>query len=202
MQKSKEETPKKRKCKDFISKIFLNDIPLWIYILIALSLIVFIVCAYFSGSEIEVFGIRILPKPRKIQVEITGEVNEPSVYEMKRGSCLADLVDKAGGFTNNADKESLNMAIALENGSQYEIPSIIKITVNPKYDGIDIKINLNTATIEELDDLPMIGEKLAQAIIDYREQEGPFKDITEIKYVYGIGDGIFEIIKDQISVED
>ncbi len=202
MQNSNEENQKKKKCKDVISKIIFNDKPLWLYMFIALGLIIFIVCAYLSGSEIEVFGIKIIPKPRNIQVEIIGEVNKPAVYKIRRGSCLADLVDKAGGFTSAADQGTLNMAETLENGNKYEIPSNIKITGITKDTEIDIEININTATIDELDNLPMIGETRAQAIINYRESNGPFKNINEIKNVEGIGDGIFETIKDQITVEE
>ena len=142
-------------------------------------------------------------EPETICVYITGEVNNPGIYEMKKGSRIKDVVDSAGGFTDNADKVSVNLS---EKVSDEQHIDILK-----KYDEKGAvekgsikgdKININTATAKELDDfLPGVGPTIANNIVNYREKNGRYKKIEEITNVERIGNGkTFERIKELITV--
>lgn len=129
----------------------------------------------------------------KIVVQIVGEVNNPDVYEIESGMRLYDLIKLAGGFTENADIESINLALLLTDQMKITIPSILD-----EQETKIKKININTADLTLLMTLNGIGEVKAQAIIDYRMKHGPFKTIEEIMKVKGIGLKTYEKIKDYI----
>lgn len=147
------------------------------------------------------------------KVYISGEIINSGVYDIKDGDRLDDLVKRAGGFTEKADLDSINLAMRLEDQMKIYIPNIdenqnisaantnlgIGAVDSSNNDTLDKKINLNFASKEELMSLPNIGEKRAQAIIDYR-QENKFEKIEDIKNVSGIGDKYFEAMKDLITV--
>lgn len=147
------------------------------------------------------------------KVYISGEIINSGVYDIKDGDRLDDLVKRAGGFTEKADLDSINLAMRLEDQMKIYIPNIdenqnisaantnlgVGAVDSTNSDAIDKKINLNFASKEELMSLPNIGEKRAQAIIDYR-QENKFEKIEDIKNVSGIGDKYFEAMKDLITV--
>ncbi|MCX7950703.1 MAG: helix-hairpin-helix domain-containing protein [Clostridiales bacterium] len=140
-----------------------------------------------------------------IEVYICGEVNKPGVYKMVDGDRVNDLIKAAGGFTNKADLESVNLAIKLKDEDYIKIPSKIilentsEVLTNTQTNKQG-KININTAGIEELKTLPRIGDSIAKRIIDYRNKNGRFKRIEDIKNVSGIGEKMFENIKDLICV--
>lgn len=147
------------------------------------------------------------------KVYISGEIINSGVYDIKDGDRLDDLVKRAGGFTEKADLDSINLAMRLEDQMKIYIPNIdenqnisaantnlgVGAVDSTNSDAKDKKINLNFASKEELMSLPNIGEKRAQAIIDYR-QENKFEKIEDIKNVSGIGDKYFEAMKDLITV--
>lgn len=143
----------------------------------------------------------------KIIVYITGEVNKEGVIELKEGSRIADAIDKAGGITEKANLKNVNLAYELEDGQKIYIPNMeetsnIDITEGIVTDSIENKkININKATINELQTLTGIGESLAQSIIKYREENGTFKKVEELMNVPGIGESKFETIKDNIEVK-
>jgi competence protein ComEA len=161
-----------------------------------------------------------LPSPAPLVVHVNGAVAQPGVYTLPVGSRVQDAIDAAGGFALEADEQSLNLAAALEDGSQITVlrqlpaaePPIPEPTVITRGQGAPLatparsptpksqKININTATQEELESLPMIGPVLAQQIIDYRTANGPFKKIEDIVDVPGIGAKTFEAIRDLITV--
>ena len=128
----------------------------------------------------------------KFVVQIIGEVNNPNVYEVQMGIRLNELIEIAGGFTENADIKQVNLALLLTDQMKITIPSILDSEEKVS------KININTADLALLMTLNGIGEVKAQAIIDYRETHGPFKTIEEIMKVKGIGLKTFEKIKDYI----
>lgn len=140
-----------------------------------------------------------------IEVYICGEVNKPGVYKMVDGDRIDDLIKVAGGFTSNADTESVNLAIKLKDEDYIKVPSK---TISQDINGTLIntqnnkqgKVNINTAGIEELKTLPRIGDSIAKRIIDYRTKNGRFNRIEDIKNVSGIGEKMFENIKDMICV--
>ena len=143
------------------------------------------------------------------KVYISGEINEPGVYQIKDGDRLEDLINKAGGLTDKASDKTLNLAQRLDDQMKIYIPNINEenslenIDPNqPANIGAINKselININTASKEELMSLPNIGDKRADAIIEYRSAN-KFEKIEDIKNVTGIGDKFYEALKDLITI--
>ncbi|WP_347564398.1 helix-hairpin-helix domain-containing protein [Clostridium sp. SM-530-WT-3G] len=138
-----------------------------------------------------------------------GEVKNPDVYVLEENSIVKDLIEKAGGLTENADINSINRAKQLQNHELIYIynkneESSINVSENTAQSSINTqvnsKVNINSATIEELKTLKGIGESKANSIIEYREKSGAFKSIEDIKNVDGIGEKVFEKIKDSLTV--
>lgn len=161
--------------------------------------------------------IKIEDVQENIFVEIKGEVLNPDVYELEKGSIVRDLILISGGLTEIGDTSNINQARELQNGecivvlSKQEIldmknnsNEILKVdnvssfNVESSFD--DDKVNINTASKEELKTLSGIGEGLAEAIISYREENNGFNTIDDIKNVSRIGDKTFEKFKDKIIV--
>lgn len=146
------------------------------------------------------------PVPIMIMVDVGGEVVNPMVVELEEGSRVEDAIKAAGGVTGNADLTEINRADFLDDGEKILIPS--KQQERSSFDsGVkgsgyslysDDRININTADSEELQMLDGVGPATAQKIIDYREANGSFKKIEDIKNVSGIGDKTFEKLKDDI----
>ena len=150
----------------------------------------------------------------KIVVHITGEVEKEGIIAIKEGGRISDAIDAAGGLTKEADLERVNLAYELEDGQKIYIPNKndkdIEEYVTEGVDDIvlpdelsnmgDGLININKADLEELQELDGIGEALAENIIAYRENNGKFKNIEDIKNVSGIGDSKYEKIKDSIKI--
>lgn len=130
-------------------------------------------------------------------VHICGEVAVPGVYEMKPGDRIFQVLELAGGYTEDAVEEYLNLAQEVEDGMKLVVPSETEWT-----DGTDReqKLNLNTATAAELMQLKGIGEVRAADIVAYRDKHGPFSRIEDIMKVPGIKDAAFQKIKDDITV--
>lgn len=169
--------------------------------------------SFLEKTEIKVTSKNISPTPSvdiqvnsKVKIDIAGEVIKPGVYELNTDSRVIDALVVAGGLNVRADRDwvnkNLNQAEKLVDGQKIYIPKVgeeIKVSsqILGKTDSI---IRLNTATIEELDKLTGIGPAIAGRIIDYRTKNGGFKDINELKLVSGIGDKLFEKIKDEIAL--
>ena len=147
----------------------------------------------------------VVPNKNKILVEIKGEVKRPNVYEVEEGSIIRDLIDIAGGLTEKANINKINRAEKLRANQLIIIPdnesivsgNIINNEGSSSNDGI---ININSASLSDLQKINGVGAVKAQSIIDYREKNGGFKSIEDIKNVDGIGDKTFEKIKDKISI--
>ena len=145
---------------------------------------------------------------KEVTVYISGEVNSPGIVTVNSGERLANVVEKVGGVTSNADLNQVNMAIKVEDEEHYIIPKIgevleVQESIMAENNGTkedSSKININKATIEELDSLPGVGEATANKIVNYRDENGEFKSIEEIKNVNGIGDKKFQDMKDLIIV--
>ena len=132
-----------------------------------------------------------------ITVYISGEINIEGVYQIESDKLLIDLINKAGGFTKDADISNINLARKLNSNEMIIIPKAI----NDNSDNIANKlININTASFEELKSLPNIGDATASNIIEYRTKNGFFSSIEDIKKVNGIKDALFEKIKEYITV--
>lgn len=144
-----------------------------------------------------------------ITIYISGQVNNPGVVSVENDKRLIDAIEILGGTTKDADLNRVNMALKVEDEGHYIIPKIGEEVLDNSLqnnikqyndESMGNKININTASISELDDLPGVGEATANKIYKYREENGNFKSIEEIKSVNGIGDKKYEDIKDLISI--
>lgn len=135
-----------------------------------------------------------------VYVYICGEVVNPGVYELKSDSRLFAAVDAAGGFTEFASRESINLAKELKDGEQVFVPALGDETSGGTPATNDGLININSASPEELTALPGIGQSRAKTIVEYREKNGDFASIEDIMNVSGIKDASFQKIKDHIKV--
>lgn len=141
----------------------------------------------------------------KIAVYITGEVEKPGVYYMNAGTRIVDLIDECGGLKKDACLDDVNLAQILEDSDKIDIPKISSDieeadTTESSSGTSSGKVNINTASKEELKSLNGIGDTLAQNIIDYRNTT-KFESIEDIQNVNGIGESKYESIKDYICVE-
>lgn len=144
-----------------------------------------------------------------IKVYVTGEVKNQGVIELEQGSRIVDAIEKAGGQTEEANLKNVNLAYELEDGQKIYIPNKSEENTNEITDdgitGSDSKendtININKANEKELQELNGIGESLASSIIKYREDNGKFKNIEDLKNVPGIGESKFSNIKEKIKVK-
>lgn len=140
---------------------------------------------------------------QNVFVYICGEVVFPGVYEVAAGSRIWDVLLAAGGFTEEASAESVNLAKRVEDGMQITVPSLSeaeeqKQEAERKAAGL---VNLNTASKEELCSIPGIGESRAEAILKYRDTQGGFSYVEEIMKVDGIKEGLYAKIQDKIYVD-
>ena len=137
-----------------------------------------------------------------IFVHVCGEVLHPGVYELPEGSRIVDAVNAAGGLSEDASEESVNLAEVVTDGMQVVIPNRAEAEAAAKQmaESDAGLVNLNTATKAQLMELPGIGESKAEDIIHYRETVGGFRTIEEIMQVPGIKDAGFRKIKDRIAV--
>jgi len=144
--------------------------------------------------------------PGEIGVYIVGAVLSPGVYFLPQGSRVAEALEAAGGPTEEADLARVNLAKRVYDEEQIYVPRLgeenppLPLSVGSSGGQARGKININTATAAELETLPGIGPVLGQRIIDYREANGPFAAIEDIKSVRGIGEVTFEEIRESIFV--
>ena len=133
----------------------------------------------------------------KICVHIKGAVQSPGMYELDAASRVNDAIAAAGGALESANINAVNLARFLEDGEEIIIPEMLPQTVgyNEKP-----KVNINTADVESLCGIDGIGEIIAKQIIEYRNFRGGFSVKEEIMNVSGIGETLFERIKDKICV--
>ena len=174
-----------------------------------------------NNNELENFDGMSLNENNKIIIHIAGEINNPGVYELEEKSRISDAIKIAGGISENANLENVNLAYELQDGQKIKIPSIKDVNNANNNDeskdeiitdGIDDeiiqdsnslgkKININKAVLSDLTKLPGIGESTAKKILDYKKQNGNFNNIDEIKNIPGIGESKYNQIKDYIKVK-
>lgn len=141
--------------------------------------------------------------PQLIYVYVCGSVNNPGVYGVEAGSRAYMLIDMAGGFTPDAAAESVSMAEPVNDGQTLFVPSVESQqgeNIDSSGQTVSSRININSATKEQLMTLKGIGEARALDIIDYRNSCGGFKKIEDIMNVSGIKEAAYAKIKDDICV--
>ena len=143
-----------------------------------------------------------------IFVHVSGAVVNPGLYEIRSRSRVADAVQAAGGFTDDASPDSVNLARTLNDGEHIIIARLSDDTVDQcdtssaddRIASAHSLVNINTATATELETLPGIGASTAAKIIEERETNGPFKTLDDLKRVSGIGDKKFESLEKSICI--
>lgn len=162
--------------------------------------------------------------PAPLRIFVNGAVAAPDVYEMAHDEIVQQAIERAGGFLDEADTAVVNLALPLQDGMQIYVPTVEEtaeqtqpIITSPvvRSGGIEVEaagdtavatdggiVNINTATVAELDTLPGIGPSTAEKIVEYRDSNGPFATIDEIMSVSGIGPAKYEQIEAFITVGD
>ena len=151
------------------------------------------------------------PSPTVLIVHVAGWVRRPGVYQLAEGQRVIDAIDAAGGPRQGADLGALNLAAVLTDAQQVVVPrtggvggvavgSGSGVPTTSASPGAPTLVNLNTASPEELETLPGIGEVLAGAIVAYRDEHGPFTSVDQLIDVSGIGEVTLEEIRDLVTI--
>ena len=170
--------------------------------------------SFWEKAEVKLTSKEISPtkvvevEENKVMIDVSGEVIKPGLYELSEGDRVNDALVMAGGLSAKADRDwvekNLNKAEKIIDGQKIYIPKIGEKIETSEVLGSSVNesgvVRINTATIEQLDTLSGIGPAMAGRIIDYREANGGFKNIEELKLVSGIGDKLFEKIKDDVAL--
>jgi competence protein ComEA len=151
-------------------------------------------------------------------IDVKGEVKQPGVYKAASNERVQDVIAQAGGFKSSADVNQINLAEKLHDEMVIYVPKKGEMAAAQPVHGASLsnagsqnsqnnagssqsKVNINTATAEELQNIPGIGPSKAKAIVEYRTQNGPFKKEEDIKNVTGIGDKTYEKLADSITAK-
>ncbi len=149
-------------------------------------------------------------EPHFMKVYVAGEVNSPGVIELEEGSRIEDAIKGAGGVKAEANLKNINLAYEVSDGEKIYIPNLSEeseeentpeSSTSNSSTNAKGKVNINKATATELTSVPGIGASTAQKIITYREENGKFQTIEDVKKVSGIGESNFESMKDFIAVK-
>ncbi|QYH35934.1 ComEA family DNA-binding protein [Salinibacterium sp. M195] len=131
-------------------------------------------------------------------VHVTGAVVRPGLFELADGSRVIDAIAAAGGFTATANRDELNLARLLTDGEQFAVP--VEGEQSADAAASDSRVNLNTADAAALDTLPRVGPAMAARILAWRDANGRFASIDDLRSVSGIGDKTFEGLRELITV--
>ena len=150
------------------------------------------------------------PTPALIIVDVAGWVRRPGVYEFRQGDRVVDAIRMAGGAKHGADLMSINLAALLTDGQQIVVLRRGRAGPSgaaggggsgpPGTGGAEPLVNLNTATVDQLESLPGIGPALAQRILDYRQEHGPFRSVEDLTKVSGIGEKRLADLRSKVTV--
>lgn len=157
---------------------------------------------------------KIYEEDKKIIIHVTGSIKNEGIVEAEEGARISEIIDLAGGITEEADLSKINLAYAVRDGQKIYVPSIYDKTdieiisddagenvVDDNGGKAEEKVNINTASQTELETLSGIGPSTALKIINYREENGDFEKIEDIKNVPGIGEAKYESLKESICIK-
>lgn len=143
----------------------------------------------------------------RVPIYLVGAISRPGIYQVEPGSYLYQLIEQAGGLSESAAAEAIDLALQLNSNQRIYIPTQAEVEVHPEQARLvseqetkPLLININTASVEDLDALPGIGPATAKAIVDYRQRNGTFKQPADLMGVPGIKQSRFDSISDLISV--
>ena len=143
------------------------------------------------------------PRRPPLLVHVVGAVRRPGLYRLRDGARIADAVAKAGGATRKADLALVNLAAPVADGAQVVVPARQPATAGPAAGASGAApsgpVHLNTATLEQLDELPGVGPTTAQRILDYRQEHGAFASVDELDAVPGIGPARLEQLREVVA---
>lgn len=152
------------------------------------------------------------PQPDAMMVDVKGQIKLPGVYKANPGERVIDIIDRAGGLTDQADQSQVNLSAHVQDEMVIYIPAMGEEGIVPQGSSVggtasssgsgqtQGKININKADAAELQKLPGIGPAKAAAIIEYRQASGPFKVVEDLKKISGIGEKTFDKLKDLVTV--
>jgi competence protein ComEA len=172
-----------------------------------------------GGETIQVVLPTATPEPVvEMKVYVSGAVRRPGVYVLGEGDRIEDAIGAAGGFADDADRDAVNLALRLKDEDHWHIPakgdtpstasastssgsatSTVSASIASRTAGSG-KININSATAKQLEELDGIGPVLAQRIVDYRDANGPFSSMDGLLDVQGIGEKTLATIRDKVDV--
>lgn len=151
------------------------------------------------------------PTPQDVVVYISGAVAQPDVYTLPHDARVKDVVIAAGGLLADADSEQINLAARIHDEQHIHVPRLGEVPANPPASiphapggstapQTRSLVNLNSASKAELEELPGVGQVMAQRIVEYRQSNGPFESVEELQQVTGIGPLVFDQIKPLVTV--
>lgn len=144
---------------------------------------------FYSGEE----------KTQEICVYVVGEVNEPGIFNVEDGTRIYEVIEMAGGATEDADVSRINLSKILDDEEKISVPKKV-IKDESGHESESKNVNINSASVEKLSTLNGIGKSTAERIVRYREENGYFNTIEDLMNVSGIGESKFNSIKDNIEV--
>jgi competence protein ComEA len=145
--------------------------------------------------------LRAEPAPRLV-VHVVGAVRRPGLYRLVAGARIADALRRAGGATRRADLSLVNLAAPVSDGTQVVVPRRVAVAAGGGEAPAAAPggpVHLNTATVEQLDELPGVGPVTAQKIVDWREQHGAFSSVDDLDAIPGIGPARLEQLRDLVA---
>jgi competence protein ComEA len=155
-----------------------------------------------GGEPIETIAAAPPPPPERVLVHVVGAVRRPGLYELPENSRVADAVKRAGGTTPKAEVALVNLAAPVADGTQIVVPgrsTAVRPAAGAMPPSAAGPVNLNSATLEQLDALPGVGPVTAQKIIAYREQNGAFRSVDDLDAVPGIGPAHLEELRTLVT---
>ena len=144
-----------------------------------------------------------VPAPASVYVHVFGAVVRPGLYRLDDGARVVDVIASAGGLAPDADESAVNLARRVSDGEQLRVPVIGEaLATGETAPGVasDGRVNLNTADVSALDTLPRVGPAIAERIIQWREDNGPFTSVDDLLSVPGIGDKMLASLRDLVTV--